>query len=238
MTENDDVLLPLMEKLNYVFSDPDLLLRALTHSSWTYENESACTHNERLEFLGDAVVDLAVSHYAMELLPEAREGELSRVRAVAVNTKSLAEVARGLGLGELLRLSRGEDQTGGRTKPSLLANVFEAVIGAIYLDGGLQPADEVIRSLLGSTVVEATQQSHRDPKTRLQEWTQARNGRAPTYEVLRTEGPDHAKVFAVAVIVDGRELARGEGRSKKEAQQRAAEQALDSIESLQQQPAN
>lgn len=221
-----------MERLGYQFADQGLLTRALTHRSYANEGaQSSREHNERLEFLGDAVVDLSVGHLLMEALPRAREGSLSKLRAMVVNEGSLARAAMGMWLGQCLRLGRGEDQSGGRQKPSILADAFEAVIGAIYLDGGFGAADGVVKRELGGLVREAVSgQLNRDHKTRLQELSQARLRQVPQYEVVSERGPEHEKVFEIVVSVDGRTLARATGHSKKDAEQQAAERAIQSLE--------
>jgi ribonuclease III len=215
------------DALGHRFSDRDLLRRAFVHKSYRNENPTEGEDNERLEFLGDAVLSLVVGHLLMERRPEASEGDLSRMRAAVVNEAALARVAEGLSLGERLRLGRGEEQTGGRRKPSLLADACEALIGAIYLDGGFAAAYASCARLLDHPLTRAVETSEGDAKTRLQEWTQARVGEPPAYTLAAQEGPDHSLTFEVVVGVAGRELARGRGRSKKEAEQAAAQAALD-----------
>jgi ribonuclease III len=225
--------LSLSTALGYAFDQPELLRQALTHRSLINETqgESPGQHNERLEFLGDAVVDLSVGHQLMERLPMAREGELSKLRAMVVSEASLALRAEQLGLGAHLHLGRGEEQTGGRRKASILADAFEAVLGAIFLDGGFAPADAAIRRLLGPLIDTAVQGAlDRDHKTRLQELAQAQLHQMPRYEVVEERGPDHAKVFAVAVFLGEQEVARGEGHSKKAAEQCAAALALSALQ--------
>jgi len=226
-----DELAPLIEALGHQFAKVELLSQALTHRSQVNEaGEPNAQHNERLEFLGDAVVNLSVGHQLMERLPQAREGELSKLRAMVVSEASLALTADRLGLGQYLRLGRGEEQTGGRKKASLLSDAFEAVMGAVFLDGGFDAADRVIRLLLGPLVVTAEEGVlNRDHKTRLQELVQGRRRQAPRYEVIEERGPDHAKVFTVAVYVDDEMIARAEGHSKKAAEQVAARRALAAL---------
>ena len=218
-------------RVGYAFPDRSLALTALTHKSWVNENRDAGSEdNERLEFLGDAVVDLAVSWRLMERLPEAREGEMSRIRASLVSTDALAPVARELGLGDLLRLGKGEESTGGRAKQSLLANTVEAVVGAVYLADGLGPVmDFVDRFLLSRLDLSAPLGSVRDYKTRLQEQAQSHLSAVPRYKVVGETGPDHAKVFEIAVVIGGKPYGRGAGRSKKEAEQAAAREALAAL---------
>ena len=226
----------LMERLGYVFGKPALLDQALTHRS--HENEIMRTepvrvdkNNERLEFLGDAVVDLVVGHLLMTRLPEAREGELSRLRASIVSEAGLSGVARRLNIGPLLKLGRGEDRSGGRQKTSLLADAFEAICGAVYLDGGFDAADRVVRNLLTPVAEKAIENGFLgDYKTRLQELTQSRHRAVPEYEVVSQTGPDHAKEFEVAVRLLGRVVGSASGPSKKQAEQRAARHAIASLD--------
>jgi ribonuclease-3 len=217
-------------RLAHRFRSRELLEQALTHGSRAYEQGDVSRGNERLEFLGDAVLNLVVSERLMELWPDAPEGALSRARAAAVNMTALADCARGLGLGEWIRLGRGEDSSGGREKPSILADVFEAVLGALYLDGGFAAARgfllrEFADRLLDPDVLRS------DPKTRLQEQVQERGDPAPTYETVAERGPDHAREFEVVVRVAGRVLGRGVGRSKRVAEQAAAQHALAELTS-------
>jgi len=209
--------------LGHPFADPGLLEEALTHKSYLNENAApGRRHNERLEFLGDAVLGLCVGHLLMERFPDVREGELSMIRAQVVNETHLADVALQLALGEWLYLGRGEEQTGGRRKPSLLADACEAMLAAVYLDGGFAAAFETVRRLFEPRFAALEQPGRSDFKTRLQERAQATLRETPRYAVTEEKGPDHEKTFVVGVLVGGRELARGEGRSKKEAEQRAA----------------
>jgi ribonuclease-3 len=213
--------------VGHVFSDPRLLEEALTHKSYLNENATpGRRHNERLEFLGDAVLGLTVGHLLMERFPDVREGDLSMLRAQVVSEPSLHEVATGLGLGEWLFLGKGEEQTGGRKKSSLLADAVEAILAAVYLDSGFAAAFAVARRLFGPRLAALPEPGRNDFKTRLQERTQADRQGAPRYAVVGEKGPDHEKLFVVAVYLGELELARGEGRSKKEAEQRAAEAAL------------
>jgi len=222
--------LPLMEAIDYLFSDLALIRRALTHCSHGNESCNHAEHNERLEFLGDAVVDLVVGHHLMESLPAAREGQLSKLRAMVVREASLERAARELCLGDYLRLGRGEEQTGGRQKASILADAFEALVGAVYLDGGFSAAQEVVRRQLRSLAEAAVSgRLDRDHKTRLQELAQGQLHQVPRYLVTEERGPDHEKVFEVAVCLGERELARAEGHSKKEAEQSAAQRALEEL---------
>lgn len=227
----NDRVSQLEERLGFPFGDRKVALAALTHKSYVNEHrKEALTDNERLEFLGDAVVDLAVSHRLMERFPEAREGALSKIRASIVNENGLAQVARTLDLGELLLLGRGEELSGGRDKPSLLADALEAVIAAIYLGEGLPRVLTFIDRFFGEKIdAIATSPVDRDYKTQVQELAQAKLRATPRYRVLEERGPDHAKTFAVEVAVAGRVLGTGEGRSKKDAEQIAAQAALEAI---------
>jgi ribonuclease III len=218
-------------RLGYRFHDRRLLEMALTHKSYLNENPSPTREdNERLEFLGDAVLNLAVGHLLMEGQPLRAEGELSRGRALVVNEGGLARVAEELALGDWLFLGKGEEQTGGRRKPSLLADACEAVMAAVYLDGGYDAVFRVIRLLFEPRMREARDPANADFKTRLQERAQGQLRCSPRYSVVAENGPDHDKVFEVALSLEGREIARGRGRSKKEAEQRAAAQALQVLD--------
>jgi len=214
----------LEELLEHAFSDVALLARALTHSSRAHEEGDAIGGNERLEFLGDAVLDLVTSELLMRRRPDAREGALSRARAAAVNQAALAECAHRLDLGRHVRLGRGEEQSGGREKPSILANVFEALLGALYLDGGLPAAARFIERHVGPAL--DSKRTVTDAKTRLQELLQRRGLAAPEYALIRSEGPDHAREFSVQVQSGDDVLGKGSGRSKRAAEQAAARAAL------------
>lgn len=218
--------------LGYRFSAPDLLLQALTHRSFHNECPGGDEpHNERLEFLGDAVVELCVSNQLMERLPDAREGELTKLRAMVVSETSLARCALECAIGDHLRLGRGEDQSGGRQKPSILADAFEALLGAVYLDGGYRAANAAVERLLGPLMDAALEgELDRDHKTRLQELAQRVRHQMPRYVVVEEQGPDHSKMFTVAVHLGDAEVARGEGPSKKAAEQAAALRALAALE--------
>ena len=216
-----DNLAPLEANLGVVFVDRDVLLRSLAHRSWCAENGEP-ESNERLEFLGDSVLGLVVTHYVFEHFPELPEGQLSEVRAGVVNATVLAEVALELDLGAHVLLGKGEDASGGRTKQSILADAYEAVVAAVYLDQGFAVArDFVLRCLSDRIADAAAGPGGRDYKTRLQEATAARSLGRPRY-VVRDEGPDHAKHFFAMVYVNDRQYGEGEGRSKKQAEQSAA----------------
>jgi ribonuclease-3 len=222
----------LESKLGYAFKDRSLLDNALTHKSFLNENpHSGRTHNQRLEFLGDAVLGLVIGHMLMERMPTLQEGELSMTRAEIVSEAGVSDVALALGLGEWLFLGRGEENTGGRRKPSILADALEAVIAAIYLDGGYLSAQEAVRRLfLPRLLAIDVPPGFTDFKTRLQERAQALRHETPRYKVISELGPDHDKVFEVIVTISGKVYAREGGKSKKEAEQRAAEAALFLLE--------
>lgn len=221
----------LEEVLGYRFSDRDRLQTALTHRSFANENRRLGREdNEKLEFLGDAVLDLVVGHLLMEGHPELAEGELSVTRAQVVSEAGLAEVAIEIGLGRFLFLGKGEHQSGGREKPSLLADAFEAVVAAVYLDGGFDAAWTLIATHFGERIANAETTGFYDFKTRLQEAAQARLKATPEYQVIGEDGPDHDKTFIVAVHIGNREWARGAGKSKKSAEQRAAATAAFLLE--------
>jgi ribonuclease-3 len=217
--------------LGYSFRNRGLLETALTHRSFANENrELGRSDNEKLEFLGDAVLDLVVGERLMNGFPEASEGELSVTRAQVVSEAGLSEVARELGLGGFLFLGKGENQTGGREKPSLLADAFEAVIAAVYVDGGFDASRNLIHRLLGERIDNVETTGFYDFKTRLQETAQARLRATPIYRVIAEEGPDHDKTFVVAVEINEFEWGRAAGKSKKSAEQRAAATAAFLLE--------
>ncbi|MDE3087494.1 MAG: ribonuclease III, partial [Acidobacteriota bacterium] len=219
---------PLTRLLGFEFSDAELLVQALSHRSWCAE-AGGMPSNERLEFLGDAVLGLVVAEHTYRAYPELPEGSLAKVRAAVVNTHVLAEVAVDLDLGEMVLLGRGEAASGGRHKASILANSMEALIGAVYLDQGWEAAAGLVLRLLGPRIAEAAAgPGAEDFKTRLQELVIRRAGELPRYEVDGA-GPDHARRYTAAVFVGGRPAGRGEGRSKKDAEQAAARQAWQSL---------
>lgn len=205
-----------------------LLTRALAHRSWCAEQPSE-ESNERLEFLGDSVLGLVITDHLFRTYPDLPEGELAKVRASVVNSAALAEVAEELGLGYDILLGKGEDQSGGREKPSILADAMEAVIGAVYIDDGWKAAEELVMGLLASRIEEAAEgPGGQDYKTRLQELFARHFDSLPRYQV-EDEGPDHAKFFRASVHLGGNEQGRGEGRSKKQAEQAAARQAWEQL---------
>jgi ribonuclease-3 len=219
-------------RLGYRFRDRGLLEHALTHRSKAHEDPSGgVIDNESLEFLGDAVLGLVVADALFRTYPEFSEGQKSKIKATVVSTASLAELAEQLGLGEHMILGRGEEKTGGRRKQALLADTCEALIAAIYLDGGLEPARQFISRELGPALTAAGQPNYfgRDHKSRLQEALQALGGPLPVYRVAGEIGPDHRKLFHVEVIVGSDPLARGVGRTKKDAEQDAAKAALEAL---------
>jgi ribonuclease III len=211
----------LESKIEYQFTDRSLLSMALTHRSALGVKERA--DYERLEFLGDAVLDLGVAHLLSDLHPEAREGELSKMRAALVNTQSLANIARELELHTFIKLGRGEHSAGGAERPSILADVTEAVIGAVYRDSSYEVALTLVEKIFGSSLKEVTPF---DPKTELQEVLHAAGSEPPSYLLELIEGPEHAPTFVTVVLVDGQTVGRGRGATKKAAQQEAAAQAL------------
>jgi ribonuclease-3 len=213
--------------LGYPFKDRALLETALRHASWCNEQQPAERQedNERMEFLGDAVLDLVVGHRLMTRYPQLREGELSVTRAQVVSETGLSEVAGQLGLGQWLMLGKGEEKSGGRTKPSILADAFEAILAAVYLDGGFEAAQQMVQRLLAHRIETVEFKGFYDFKTRLQETAQARLKATPTYHVVQELGPDHNKRFVVAVTIGTDEWARAVGKSKKEAEQMAAAEA-------------
>lgn len=217
----------LEERLSYRFADPSRLAAALVHRSWAHE-QGSIDHNERLEFLGDAVLGLVTASWLYERHPEQPEGELARRKAWLVAAPTLAREARRLGLGERLRLGVGEERSGGREKASILADALEAVYGAIWLDGGEPAARRVIERYL-EEAERAGEPTGGDPKTVLQEILQGRGWSLPVYSIVEEAGPDHDKSFVCEVAVRGAAAGRGAGRTKKEAQQRAAAAALESL---------
>ncbi|MBL9045631.1 MAG: ribonuclease III [Myxococcales bacterium] len=224
--EHED--LPVLEGyLGHTFSDRALLATALRHRSYVNERAPTQPDNERLEFLGDAVLQLAVTHLLMEGDgANLSEGTLSLLRSQMVSEAQLSRLAQQIELGRFLLLGRGEEQSGGRHKQSLLADAYEAVIGALYRDGGFGMVLRVARRLLLSEVQRVTESRTLDYKSALQELVQSHKRARPRYEVVSTDGPDHERVFVVAVVLDDEELGRGQGRSKREAEHQAAQAAL------------
>lgn len=219
----------LARRLGWAVHSPALLVESLAHRSWCAENPGT-TSNERLEFLGDAVLGLVVTAHLFRTYPEMPEGELAKVRASVVNSASLAEIAQELDIGEALLLGKGEANSGGREKPSILADAMEALIGAAYLDGGWSAAEAMVMQLVGDRIeTAAAGPGGQDFKTRLQEFCSREFDQLPVYAVL-DEGPDHAKEFEATVHVRGRMAGRGRGRSKKQAEQAAARMAWEGLQ--------
>jgi ribonuclease III len=233
----EEALLKLAAALGYQFNDVALLRAALTHRSYASEHGTPPgtppgfgADNERLEFLGDAVLGLVIAEALWARVPGAREGELSRLRAAVVNEAALAEVAARAHVGEGMRLGRGEDRMGGRGRPSILADALEAVFAAVYLDGGFDAAKDVITRALARRIDEVVTRGVHDDKSMLQELLQARHRITPRYEVVATYGPDHDREHEVELRAGDVVTARGRGRSKKEAEQAAAHVALEALE--------
>lgn len=229
-----DSVRTLENRLSFAFADRYTAQAALTHKSYVNEHrdEAGLTDNERLEFLGDAVIDLAVSHRLMERFPSAREGELSKMRAAVVDEQGLSEMGRAMDLGSLLRLGRGEELTGGRKKASLLADAMEAVVAAVYLDAGLGPVLGIIDRFFAEAFARASAGTlDRDYKTQFQELAQSKLRATPRYRVVAEHGPDHSKMFEVETDLRGEVVGKGSGRSKKDAEQAAAKLALEELSS-------
>ncbi|RMD50132.1 MAG: ribonuclease III [Candidatus Thermofonsia bacterium] len=221
----------LENNLGIQFQDYSLLTRALTHRSYLNEHpENALEDNERLEFLGDAVLDFVVGAYLYHKFPEMDEGELTALRAALVRAKTLAEFAKALDIGRFLRLGYGEAESGGRERIPLLCASFEAVVGAMYLDQGLPAVEALIDRLIGPALDKILRESlHKDAKSEFQVWAQAEFNITPHYEVVRADGPDHAKVFTVQVKVGKDIWGEGKGPSKQKAAQAAAREALKRV---------
>ncbi len=217
------------KRLGLSFKNLDLLVEALTHRSYLNEHrEYAGSHNERLEFLGDAVLELAVTNFLFKKFPAKPEGELTAYRAALVNTVSLAESSQALGVNDFLLLSKGESKDTGRARDVILADAFEAIIGAAYLDQGYDAAEAFIARNLYTKIDDViAKRSYQDAKSRFQELAQEKRGTTPSYETLSEVGPDHDKRFTVGVFIGRDEIARGEGKSKQEAEQSAAQAGLD-----------
>lgn len=217
--------------LGISFKNPGLLAEALTHRSYLNENRALVSaHNERLEFLGDAVLELAVTHFLFEKFPAKPEGELTAYRAALVNTFSLADAAALIGVNDYLLLSKGEAKDMGRARQIILANAFEAIIGAIFLDQGYEAAEAFIAKNLYSKIdAVIANKTYQDAKSRFQEAAQEKRGITPSYQTLSQTGPDHAKLFTVGVFIGTEEITRGEGPSKQEAEQAAAQAGLDKM---------
>jgi ribonuclease-3 len=219
----------IQQRIAFTFRNIGLLERALTHKSYANENRIH-DHNERMEFLGDAVLSLVVSEHLMKSCPDSTEGDLSRLRAAIVSEAALAAVSREIGLGEYILLGKGEDQTGGRNKDSLLADCLEALIASVYLDAGLESAEAFITRVFDAAIRKTcTSGRPLDYKTELQELCQERLKQLPEYRIVSETGPDHQKLFKIEVWIKGQFFGRGTGKSKKEAEQRSAREALERL---------
>lgn len=236
MESYEEVLERVQARLQYQFSDLELLRLALTHPSYAHEHPEEAGedyHNQRLEFLGDAVLDFMVAAWLYRRFSDFSEGPLTRLRATLVRTHTLARLAGELQIGEALRLGRGEEDSGGRERPANLCDAMEATVGAFYLDSDL----ETVWSSLESWFAQEAERilevgSYLDAKSRLQEWAQAERGITPDYRIVKEKGPDHAKIFTAQVLLDGRVVGEGVGRSKRAAEQVAANQALRQFQSI------
>lgn len=215
-----------IKALKELFNDKDLLTLALTHKSWVNEHAGVRGTNERLEFLGDAVLEFIVSKELYERFPDKEEGYLTALRANLVNTENLSRVAIKLGVGEELFLSKGEEDGGGRTNPSLLGDTVEAIIGALFMDRGIEITHEFIKENLIIEIPEKVSGPLKDAKSRLQEAVQSRGLPTPRYKVIEESGPDHKKSFIIEVVIDGTPYGTGEGESKNKAEQEAAKAGL------------
>ena len=218
----------LAEKLGYQFRDQDLLVQSMTHPSMSAEQREAVEDNQRLEFLGDAVLQVILTEHLYRILPDQAEGHLTKIRASLVSRRALADCALRLGLGEYIRLGKGEEANGGRDRESNLADAFESLLGAIYLDGGITSATAVTMRLMEEDLHDALEgEDTSNPKGRLQEELQALRRESPSYRILAEEGPDHLKQFRVEVLWCGKSLGEGQGSSKKNAETAAAQDALE-----------
>ena len=220
----------LEKNLNLTFKNKELLTTALTHRSFLNENREIKEHNERFEFLGDAVLELIVTQYLFDNCPNETEGVLTSFRSASVKTDTLAEISKKLDYGSYLRMSRGEERTGGREKDYLLANTFEAVLGALYLDQGFEICKKFLQKVLFpkiDTIIE--QRLDIDPKTQFQEIAQEMYKETPSYKVVEEEGPDHEKSFTIGVFLGKKEMGKGTGASKQKAEEEAAQKALEKL---------
>jgi ribonuclease-3 len=227
---DEQVALSLEKSLSYTFTDKSLLARAMTHRSYVNENRESASlgHNERLEFLGDAVLELITTSYLYERFPESPEGDLTAYRSSLVNSDTLAQVASELGVGEGLRLSRGEAKDAGRARTYILANTFEAILGAVYLDGGYEAAKAIVHTcVLPKLEAVLANKSWIDSKSLFQARAQEFVGSTPSYRTTKETGPDHDKKFTVGVFIGTEQIATGEGKSKQEAELAAARKALE-----------
>ncbi len=212
------------------FKDKKLYDRVWTHRSFLNESPDAAESNERLEFLGDSILSFIISSYIFEHYPHLKEGELTALRSVLTNTQTLYKFAESLDLGKYLKLSKGEESTGGRTNKTILANTFEALLGGIYIDQGISAATEFVTSVIISQIDEVVNdQGLKDPKSMLQEKTQEVHKMSPMYKIVKEEGPDHAKIYTTGVFLNNRLLAEGVGHSKQESEKNAAQNALSNV---------
>ena len=214
--------------LGLTFKNQALILEALTHRSYLNENKTAGNHNERLEFLGDAVLELATTNFLFNKFPSKPEGDLTAFRAALVNTYSLADTAEELGMNDMLLLSKGEAKDTGRARQIILANAFEALLGALYLDQGFEAVEAFLTKNLYPKIDDIiAKRAYQDAKSQFQESAQDKRSTTPTYKTLSEVGPDHDRVFTVGVFLGNEEMARGDGKSKQEAEQAAAQAAID-----------
>lgn len=210
------------------FNNPDLYNQVFIHRSYLNESKEKVESNERLEFLGDSILSFVVSSYIYNKYPELKEGELTSMRSVLTNTETLYILSKEMGLGDQLKMSRGEQASGGKTNKTILANTYEALLGGIFLDSGLEAAREFVSNTILNRIDEFVQnQGMKDAKSRLQEITQEKHKMSPVYKILNEEGPDHAKIYTVGVYLNESLLANGTGKSKQDAEKDAAQNALD-----------
>lgn len=212
------------------FKNKKLFEQAFIHRSFLNETKEKISSNERLEFLGDSIISFVISQYLYSKYPDFNEGVLTNMRSLLVNTKSLAQVARELNFGEYLKLSRGEEESKGRQNQSLLANCFEAFVGALFIDSGIEIVENFLKQIFEQKIeILAKSNSFKDPKSLLQEYAQSRKKGSPIYKVINEVGPAHSKTFIVGVLVKGIVAGKGEGRSKQEAEEQAAKNALEHL---------
>jgi ribonuclease-3 len=220
----------LMKRLHLKFNDVLLLTRAMTHRSYLNEHPEALEDNERLEFLGDAILDFLVGEWLYNRFPEMEEGALTQMRSALVQTNQLASFSRALKLENTIRLGKGETKSGGKLRNTLLCDVFEAFIGALFLDQGIEVVKDFINPMLEVAITEVIEQhKNEDPKSLLQEWAQANGYSTPKYVTKNVKGPDHAKIFEIEVKVNNKIMGNGVGKSKQSAEKNAAQKALESI---------
>jgi ribonuclease-3 len=229
--QEGEIVAKLQNELKIEFKDPSLLLTALKHRSYlNVSNEDRVSSNERLEFLGDAVLDLVVTHYLYDKFPKRTEGQLSKIKSILISKPVLAEISHNLFLGKYVLINKGEEKTGGRQRQSILADCYEAIIGAIYLDQGLIIADEFIKKFLLSKFKLIMQRElYQNYKSILLEYSQSELAVLPEYRILNETGPDHDKRFKISVYLKGKKVGTGEGKSKKTAEQEAAKTAIENL---------